>query len=527
MRQSERQERRIRAIFETREWLTAIILAVSLLVTHSLWKNAGQIAGQTLQAAFDFRVREANDAVQQRMQIYEQVLRATAGLFHASEAITREEFRIFIESLDLTTNYPGIQGIGFSVLIKSEDMAEHVASVRKEGFPDYEVIPVGERPLYSSIVYLEPFSGRNLRAFGYDMYSEPNRRAAMEKARDTGNAALSAKVKLVQEVNDGVQAGFLMYLPLYRNRLPHNTLEDRRANLIGWVYAPFRMDDFMHGLNGEKDNELDIEIYDESISDASRMYDAHPAVTAAARDRRLSSIHRIVSGSRTWTVATTALPAFEQRMQTDRPLLILQAGISISLMLALLFWLFLDDRARALYAAHQAMQLALYDTLTGLPNRKLLDERLGQALTKARRNRGRVALLFIDLDKFKPVNDNYGHAYGDLLLKDVARRLHDCMRESDTASRLGGDEFVALLPEVEDKPAAITVAKKVLTALSMPYEIAGHAFDISASIGVALYPDDASDGKSLMKVADLAMYEAKNIGRSTVAAARPGATHAA
>jgi diguanylate cyclase (GGDEF)-like protein len=192
-------------------------------------------------------------------------------------------------------------------------------------------------------------------------------------------------------------------------------------------------------------------------------------------------------------------------------------------MVALLIWLFLDDRARALQAAHQAMQLALYDALTGLPNRKLLDERLRVAMAHARRHNMRLALLFIDLDKFKPVNDNFGHAYGDLLLKEVAKRLNNCMRESDTASRLGGDEFVALLSEIEDEEAAVFVANKILSALTTPYDIAGHTFDISASIGIAIFPWHGIDGKSLMKQADLAMYEAKNNGRSTVRVARGNA----
>ncbi|OWW19579.1 hypothetical protein AYR66_08670 [Noviherbaspirillum denitrificans] len=207
---------------------------------------------------------------------------------------------------------------------------------------------------------------------------------------------------------------------------------------------------------------------------------------------------------------------FVYRIESGRTQLILQAGVSISLLLALLVWIFLDDRARALHAANQAMQLALYDPLTGLPNRKLLDERLQLALATAKRHGGCVALLFIDLDKFKPVNDNYGHSYGDLLLKEVAQRLRGSVRESDTASRLGGDEFVALLPEVEGEADVAVVADKVLQRLNMPYRISGHTFNISASIGAAIYPRDGTDAKSLTRSADLAMYDAKNSGRANV-----------
>jgi diguanylate cyclase (GGDEF)-like protein len=211
-----------------------------------------------------------------------------------------------------------------------------------------------------------------------------------------------------------------------------------------------------------------------------------------------------------------ALPGFERKLNYDRSLLILRGGISISLLLALTVYLLIDERARALQAARQAFRLALYDVLTGLPNRKLINERLSQALAKARREKTQGALMFIDLDKFKPVNDDFGHSIGDLLLKDVARRLQDCMRETDTAARLGGDEFIVLLPRVEGKHGAMVAATKILHALNRPFDIAGNSFQISASIGVALYPDHGSDEKSLLRHADTAMYEAKNSGRNGV-----------
>jgi diguanylate cyclase len=521
MKQIEKRTRRTMAIFRSREWLTVLALALSLFVTYRLWTTARYTEEQALETALDFRARESILRIRQRLLVYEQVLRATRALFAASSDVTRGEFHRFVDTLTLTENYPGIQGIGFAAVIPEAKKEQHIAAVRREGFPEYSITPAGRRPLYTSIVYLEPFSGANLRAFGYDMFTNRNRRAAMERARDSGQAAVSAKVKLVQEAGTDVQAGFLMYLAVYRNDAPPETLAERRANLIGWVYAPFRMNDFMTALNGEQSGELDIEIYDDTeVSSESRMYDADRSIEAADMKHRLRRVNRIEAGDRTWTVAIAALPGFENKLRSDRPQIILRTGIGISVLIALLIWLFLDDRARAFHAADQALQLALYDALTGLPNRKLLDERLKQALAKARRHGNHVALLFIDLDKFKPINDTYGHAYGDLLLKEVAKRLHDCMRESDTACRLGGDEFVALLSEIGGEDAAMTVATKILGRLTLPYEIVGHVFDISASIGVALYPEDGADGKALMKSADLAMYEAKNSGRANVKFAR-------
>jgi diguanylate cyclase (GGDEF)-like protein/PAS domain S-box-containing protein len=160
--------------------------------------------------------------------------------------------------------------------------------------------------------------------------------------------------------------------------------------------------------------------------------------------------------------------------------------------------------------------MAQYDGLTHLPNRALFNDRLQQALAAANRNQERMALMFIDLDKFKPVNDTYGHAVGDLLLKEVAQRMQDCLRESDTAARVGGDEFVILLPTIENEQDADLVGKKILHALNRPFELAGHRLNISSSIGLAIYPDHGSSEKLLVKSADIAMYQAKNNGRNNV-----------
>lgn len=517
MDQQEKRDRRLHDTLRARDLLTVAVLIVSLFITYSLWKTASETEQRTLQSAFEFRAREAADQIQQRLLVYEQVLRSTVGLFNASGEVGRQEFRAFVEALRLAENYPGIHGVGYAVLVEPDQLEQHIAQVRAEGYPDYRVWPEGEREVYSSIIYLEPFSGSNLRAFGYDMYSEPNRREAMEHARDSGTAAVTSKIKLVQLSKNEEQAGFLMYLPVYSEDMEQGTNAERRASLDGWVYAPFRMDDFMRGLQTEPASPLDIEVYDGAeIVQEAKMYDADETSDVLKAATGFKKISTIAAANRTWTIAVAAPPAFEERMGTDRPQLILQAGTSISLLLTLLIWLFLDDRARALRAAEQAMQLALYDPLTGLPNRKLLDERLAQALSKARRSHNHVALFFIDLDKFKPINDTYGHAYGDLLLKEVAKRLQGCMRESDTACRLGGDEFVAMFPEIDGATAMKRVANKILNELNKPYEIGSHTFEISASIGVASYPEDGTDEKTLMRKADSAMYVAKRSGRANV-----------
>jgi diguanylate cyclase (GGDEF)-like protein len=170
----------------------------------------------------------------------------------------------------------------------------------------------------------------------------------------------------------------------------------------------------------------------------------------------------------------------------------------------------------------QLSQLTFHDALTGLPNRRLLEDRLDQAIARATREKRRVSLLFIDLDKFKPINDQYGHAVGDWLLKQAAERMRECLRISDTAARMGGDEFVVLLPDVEKSDAAVTVAEKIRKELLLPFvRDDGTELKISSSIGVAFFPDNADDASELLRLGDEAMYQAKNSGRNTVVVFAP------
>ncbi len=165
-------------------------------------------------------------------------------------------------------------------------------------------------------------------------------------------------------------------------------------------------------------------------------------------------------------------------------------------------------------AEAQLMRLAHYDSLTGLPNRNLLADRLRQALVFASRHRSRVALMFLDLDRFKNINDSLGHYVGDQILKEVAMRLTRTLRAGDTVARLGGDEFVVVLQEVRDPADAATVAQSLLRELAPPYHVEGRELHLSASAGITLYPDDGRDADVLMKNADVAMYHVKDSGRN-------------
>ena len=165
-------------------------------------------------------------------------------------------------------------------------------------------------------------------------------------------------------------------------------------------------------------------------------------------------------------------------------------------------------------ADQRVVHMAHHDALTGLPNRTLLADRVGQAIARAHRRGGKLAVLFLDLDRFKNVNDSLGHAIGDLLLTAVAVRIKGCLREEDTAARLGGDEFIISLPDVVDAAEAASVAGRILAELARPFAIGEHQLHADGSIGISLYPRDGNTAETLMRNADTAMYHAKESGRA-------------
>ncbi len=172
------------------------------------------------------------------------------------------------------------------------------------------------------------------------------------------------------------------------------------------------------------------------------------------------------------------------------------------------------DITQARLNEERIRQLAYYDALTRLPNRRLLEDRLQQGIRRAHRKRNMLALMFVDLDHFKSINDNHGHATGDHLLTQIAERLQNCLREDDTLARLGGDEFIVLLPELDTARHAVHVAERLIEANARPYRHGDIQLRVGTSIGISLYPVDGVTAEELMEAADAAMYQAKSAGRN-------------
>lgn len=812
--------------------LPALAMLAGLLLTAYLAYLVKSGVEQSAEREFLNDCDQVQLRIEGRLQAHKQVLLGAAALFDASSSVERDEWRAYAKRVQIDRHFNGIQGLGFVQSIPREKLSGHIAEIRRQGFPEYTVHPAGDRSLYSSVIYLEPFDWRNQRDFGFDMYAEPVRRKAMEQARDKSDAALSGKVRLMQETGKDVQAGTLMYLPVYRKGLPVDTVEQRRAALFGWVYSPFRMDDMLNGvLQGWDDphfQHIHLNVYDglepdpenlifqrqselrtEQIFthrqqmifngriwtlvfegeagglsgiDYSKVWIAslsgggaslllfflvlsylntrcnaariareltaelrgrtseltmhnlilqqidqgvvvfevleelawhvelqHPGMlcsillldedgrhlrhgaapslpdaynraidgveigegvgscgTAAYRGERVivadiqthpywagyrelaqqagvqacwsqpvkSSDGRVLGTFAIYHAKPTqpeedeirmieryaelaALAIERARVQDDLHLKDVALNSSANTVVitdkdGIIKWAnrafekltgyasgdavgrqprellksgkhpasfyeelwktilsgqvwhgeivnrrkngslyseemtitpVLDKQGRISHfiaikqdiserkrAEDKVRMLAFYDELTRLPNRRLLQDRLDRSMTGSKRSGCYGALMFMDMDNFKPLNDGYGHDVGDLLLIQVAERIQGCLRESDTVARFGGDEFVVILDELDaDMDASFAeagaVAEKIRSRLAEPYSLIVQREGLApvtiehhctSSIGVVMFMGHEASQEDLLKWADIAMYQAKEQGRNRV-----------
>ncbi|GEM_PF-1651591 len=330
------------------------VFMLAMLLTTAFTFYIVQNTREQERARFDALARRTQTAIEQRMQAHINVLYAGRAFMAGSRKIDRPKWRAFVEALSLADRFPGIQGIGYAIRIPPQDLSRHVAEVRRGDLSAYRVWPEGDRPELTSILYLEPMDERNRAAIGYDMYSEPIRREAMARARDTAEPALSGKVRLVQEITEDKQPGFLIYLPLYRNESPLATAAQRKADLLGYVYAPFRADDLFTGIFGTQPHtRIDFEIYDGSPSPETLLHDHNPAISGLHPSAQAyhMSIAAPIAG-RTWTILYTTTPAFGSSAERELAIAVFLSGSLVSSLLAGIIWALASSRSRALAMAN-------------------------------------------------------------------------------------------------------------------------------------------------------------------------------
>ncbi len=327
------------------------VLVLALIVTVTVWELARLGTAERLQDRFTYRVEEVKAAMASQLSAYELMLLGGAGLFSVADQVSRTDWRTYVDRLHIQSSYPGVLGVGVSSKVPADQLSEFETRMR-EGQQDFRLWPRGDRDTYTSVIYLEPLNWRNQRAIGYDMFSEPVRRAAMEQARDSGQTSVSGKIKLVQETKQHVQAGFLMYVPLYRRGAAVDTVAARRTALRGYVYAPFRVADLVHGIFQGRLAEVAVEIFDgDKMTANNLMYRSRTLNDIPSSEHPLRAERQLDLKGHTWTIRFTALPPLFNTGTYSPPTIVLLSGLAISFLLFLVVWSLVRTRGRALALA--------------------------------------------------------------------------------------------------------------------------------------------------------------------------------
>ncbi len=501
-----------------------VILLTGLILTGIAWRYASVASDEKSLAEFNLHARDASRNVQERIKVYFGVLNSAGSFFAGSNSVTRTEWSTYVDFLKPKKNYPGIDGLGVIRCIPDNQKKIFENAVRQEishsptGNADYAIYPPGVRETYYPVTYFwPPLSHINLMGLDHGAY--PDGLKALEMARDSGMATVSRDLPYAKG-SDRASPILFLY-PIYRNELPSTTPDERRKAIWGFIYARINTDElFRNAIYPSILREIHFKAYDagfsnqeiSSLDKARLIYDTDQNDISHALNTPSEPRYRItqkvsVDGS-TWLFYSASRPGGLIERRDNVPLLTLLIGSLLSISAS--FFTFARSCHQQLTHYH-----AYHDNLTDLPNRRLLQNRFQQALANAQRHETGMALLFLDLDNFKPVNDSLGHDMGDKVLKAVATCLASCLREGDTLSRIGGDEFVILLLNIAGAEEASAVAQKIISTISGLFPVEGCDINMGGSIGISIFPKDGSSFEELLKNADAAMYRAKKIGRNS------------
>jgi signal transduction histidine kinase len=420
-------------------WPPLLFLSLGLLVTAGATIAVNEIARSRAQTRFAANAAAARVTIQERMQAHISLLHGLAGFFAASDSVTQEEFRRYAERLSLQTNFPGIQGVGFSARVAPEERAAFEGRARAAGIDGFRIWPDAPRGEYHTILYLEPLDIRNQAALGFDMYTEPVRREAMSRARDSGAAAASGAVTLVQEIDEERQAGFLIYVPVYEGGAVPEQLAERRERLIGFAYSPFRAGDLFRGTLGDaRTLRVGVEIYDGAAPiPAALLFSSGPQ--AASYRPTFSATETITIAGQPWTIRYSSQPAFDA--SSERGLAPLTAAAGLLLTLILFSVALAQARARheaelAVRARETFLSVASHELKTPLTalygNAQLLQRRAARGAPLGEREQGNIAMIVAQSRRLaKLIDDLLDHTRlreGRLMIQPVPLDLAAVVR---------------------------------------------------------------------------------------------------
>ncbi|HKO42970.1 MAG TPA: CHASE domain-containing protein [Pyrinomonadaceae bacterium] len=329
-----------------------LVLIVGLIFTSIVSYRLARGTEAEDRARFQGLVQQVHVGIESRLETYRALVLAGAGLFSASESVDDKEFKSFVDTLKVAENYPGIRGIGFTVRVRPEERLSLIDMMKRQGKTEFRVWPESLRSEYHPVIYAEPPSERNRSLIGFDMSTESVRRAAMERARDTGLPAASHRVAPVTQVNsDRSPGGFLIFAPVYRRDRIASSVPERREALYGFVYSAFRADEFLQGVTPTyAKNDITFQIYSNDIKPENLLHRSLDAPSPEGHQPRFVATTTVDVGGQLWTINFMSLPGFDRSYIKSWVPYTFTAGI----LLSLLFGVIAQSQLRAREKAEQS-----------------------------------------------------------------------------------------------------------------------------------------------------------------------------
>jgi len=495
-----------------------IIVLAGIFLTSTALTIQQKYAAEQFSDRLALRAKDESAHIQQRINNIVEIMESIRNFYAASNYVDSREFNKFVK--DQVMLHPEIVALEWAPLVLDADRLQiektlseiipeqHITELNADG----NLVPAASRAQYFPVLYVEPLHGNEL-AVGYDLASHPERAAAIQQAKVTGKIAFSHKLRLVQGGSD--PNAVLLFQPIYHNT---DNIPIERNKLHGVAIGVIKPKALLQeSIRNFSPTGLDLMLISSDDTHEPDVLHFHPsrkrnsAIAQPTLHDFMKKEHYhapiIIPGGQ-WDLYFSPSPSFHAEHESQQGLLILLIGIVLTSMLVF-------NVARRIRYTHAILHQAQHDALTGLPNRSFFQEQLNHAISYAQRARLTSAVLFLDLDNFKHINDSLGHAVGDRLLVEVSKRLRQNTRAEDTVARMGGDEFILLVQNVQQIDDIASLAEKLLKDLTSPYQITQQVFYLSASIGISLFPRDGVNTEALIANADAAMYRAKSRGRNT------------
>lgn len=490
-------------------------------------------------AAFAFVLRASNELTDHEFREYaesihthlrdklranETVLYGFAGFLGAlnvsSNENARDSAKIYARSI--LERHPHIHMLEIVRKLPLHELESYSAQLRRKSLPNFQVRqfgynsdrqwhPLPKKDYYYPVVFMAPERPESADVYGLDMGSLDSLRQALLRSEQQGIPVSSEPFRLVEG-----DTAYVMFRPAINSFSTIAKRPEGMAASLSYALLVVRTQSLLPAREMLSDRIRHTALHRdfEAGENVPPLFDI-AAKPASSLENSL--LPRLVSDRTISDVSPQLRIVLERQIRFSdiNAAALALAGMAsiLSLTMLLAFLRTHDRQRRALEEDRRAIEhLALHDALTALPNRFLMLGHLEQAISLATRHDMKVAVLFLDLDGFKPINDRLGHAIGDIVLKEIARRLQTCVRDCDTAARYGGDEFVILLTEIWGEENAALVADKVLGIVAQPIQAGGETVQVSTSIGIAIFPNDGNSAEALIDQADKAMYVAKQSG---------------